>query len=183
MEPLSTTSEQRYSQPNDADSTKILVQVYTLCRVVSEADEKLDGSGTELQASASEITEKQGVFIVFTDGEVALDGFYQNGARNESFGEHGRVLASSSHRGKLVVASAPSNESCVIAMYCLEVSSHHTSGKPCIWCQARMYLTILQMYLNSHSRTDNWWYIDWSALPSYATGNSCTITTARLWRC
>ena len=93
-----------------------------LCRSVDDSADKPSDSASQEQPSTSGRSDKEGVFVVFTDGEIALDGFYQNGRRNVVLGQPGRVLASSCHRGKLVVASSEDNSTCIIAMYCLQVS-------------------------------------------------------------
>lgn len=91
---------------------------------MAEAEEdKLEQScNTQPEASTSGRSDKEGVFVIYTDGEIALDGFYKNGRRNDVFGMQGRVLASSAYRGKLAVATTSKLGSCTVAMYSLQVA-------------------------------------------------------------
>ena len=85
-------------------------------------DERPTDSATDSAASTSG-QEKQhgGVFVVFTDGSVALENYYCNGRKGESIHGGGRVLAASCRRGKLAVLTARDGSSPEVAVYSLLV--------------------------------------------------------------
>lgn len=88
-----------------------------------------DEAGSEAEQTTNSVDvqtttagrDKEGVFIIFTDGEVALDGFYYNGQRHEFVGHKGRVLGTSCHCGQLIVATLMEANTCMIAAYSLQV--------------------------------------------------------------
>lgn len=97
-------------------------------RHVEDSEEDFPREKGEEEASTSG-RDKEGVFIVFTDGEIALNGFYYNGQRNDFVGQKGQVLATSCHRGRLVVAALLETQTCEIAVYTSKVKPKHTRTK------------------------------------------------------
>lgn len=78
--------------------------------------------GLQAESSTSGRSENRGVFVVFTDGRVALDGYYSNGKHGRCMGpDSSKVEAAASHQGSLLVVSVDADLRHSLRLYGLQV--------------------------------------------------------------
>lgn len=99
-----------------------LLHIHRSLHKTVEAEEASDSSVSQPEASTSGRETHGGVFIVFTDGTIALESFYTNGKPSRTLGKEGRLLqAVSCYQGTLAVLTSEGEQKQVLSIYVVEV--------------------------------------------------------------